>query len=581
MIQSYLKKNKTKAFHYGYRPEEIKQTETFNNSEVKFVMVSLAPQNLLQFSLGSDIIFNLLRKREDTYVDMSVLYDKNLLSLLRGGSITGLYSQQPIKSFDIVGLSLYFIGSFFNIVPFLLSSKIHPYQKKRNNSDPLIIGGGGAVSSNPEPVAEFFDIIIIGDGETPISLLIDFYKKNKSHGKNSLLRKIKDCHKSFYIPALKTEKTIVYFNTEDSIEQSILTQADYVSKPRNKVIELMRGCHYKCNFCQLGNIRDKVAIMPINKVIEAIKSYPCGTSIYPFAPDESSYKDYDKIYKNLGARKLYRYNQRFNTYSKQSRHSLNDYRVVFGLDGISQRLRDKVNKRIKTDEIYSTFEHAFKYFNVIKINLVIAYPFEAQEDWQEFDNLLNDLTKMRLEISPDKCLTEEENKRFNILYQQKKAMGEKCSLREIKNIDKSIMIHLAPTPFQAEPHTPMQWYGIGKVNNANRAIIDLQKKYMIKYGMVKIEGLNSKDSIETEFIIKRAGRELCDIFYEMGIRGYYNANGLSGLNGPLRVLLKRSGIDYKRYLRQIHIDEKLEWDFIKTGREDKYKKTFIEMLNLM
>lgn len=568
MIAGILKNNKTKAHYYGYRPDEIKQEEVFCDGNINFCMISPVPQNVLAFSIGADIIFNMLRRRKNVYADMGVLPDKNLLSRMGNAPIEALYSERQIRDFDIIGLSLYFIGSYFNVVPFLIKSGINPIARERGEEDPLIIAGGGSCSTNPLPVSDFIDVFVIGDGETPVKNIIDCMEENKGVGKMELLHKLKEKNRSLYIPLLAKNGESVYYNIEEDISGSILDASDYVSKPRNKTIELIRGCRYKCNFCNLGNIRRKVAEMPVESVVKAIKSYPTGTSIYPFAPDESSYRKYDEIYKNIGDRKLYRYNQRFNTYKKNKRHSLNDYRVSFGLDGISQRIRDLVRKNVKEQQVREAITHALANFDVIKINLIIAFPFECHSDWEEFERLMEDICKIRKELVPEKCYTEEENERVYIGYKEGK---------KVKIDKKLLMLHLAPTPFQAEPHTPMQWYGIGDIDLANIKIKSLKKKLLRKYGMVKTEGLNSKASMETEFIMKRGGKEICNVLYDMGKRDYYNSSGLSQLNKPFKLLLKKRGIDYRKYLKEYSINDSLPWEFIVTGGEERYKREYLKM----
>lgn len=533
-------------------------------------MYSVAPQSSLQFSIGSDIIFNLARKSKDVYADSACIYSNEIMGMINNDPAPSFYSQKPIMSFDIVGFTVYFVGSFFNIVPAFRQIGIMPLAKDRSLF-PLIVAGGQAISANPEPVAEFFDICIIGDGETPMRVLFDLAVKAKKQGasKEKFLKDAQSAHKSFYVTSLKTSKTVVEFNIEDDISSSILTSEDFVSKPRNKTIELIRGCYYKCDFCALSYMRRKAVKMPVESVIDAIKSYPEGTSIYPFAPDESSYQDYDKIYDNLGNRNLYRFNQRFNTYSKMERQSLNDSRLSFGLDGISQEIRDIVNKKITEDQIISSLTHAFSNFMEIKINLIIAFPFEKGEDWKEFEKLVNQICEIRQKVAPDKSLTVEES----LSFYSKFAKGEIDSFCGfVKGKDKFIMISINPTPFQAEPHTPMQRLSIGDVDFASQNIIRIIDKAKRKYSMIKIEGLNSKSAIELEFVLKRGGRELTPCFLIMEQRKLWNSNGLSSLISPFFIIMKKRKLDKEQYIRKIGIDERLNWDFIKTGLEEKVRR---------
>jgi hypothetical protein len=571
MLSEILKKDTRMAIRFNYRPEEWKSKTTFDSGEVKFCMTSLAPNEDLQFTLGTDIIVNMLKKRSDSYCDLAVLPPKSILSLMNT-YISGMYSGKYVKNFDIIGLSIYYIGSFFNIVPFLRYSGIKAWAKDRPSLTPLIIGGGGALSFNPEPVAEFFDVIVLGEGETPVNLLIDFMKANRHLPKMDFLKNLSDVSNSFYIPLLKTKTTSLYFNFEKKIVP--LDSNDFISKSTNKPVELLRGCYYKCRFCQLSFGRKKSAVSDVNDVVKAIQSYPDEASIYPFAPDESSYPHYKEVYASLGNRNLFRYNQRFNTYRYQDRHSLSDYKVSFGLDAISQRIRDLVEKKITIDQIYKAMGHAIQNFDMIKINLIIAFPMQIENntDWEEFDKFLTDICEMRRELAPNKCLTDEEIERYKHIYRS----DDNAKITQATTKEKLLMFSLNPTPFCAEAQTPMQWLEMGNIPFASRKLLEIREKCTRKYLFLKIEGLNSEESIITSYVLKRGGRELNHVIYDLGCRNYTNTSGISVFNKILIQSLKEHKIDYKRYIRRIETNEELPWDFIHT---EFSKDELIDMYN--
>jgi len=568
MITQWLKKNKKMAVKYCYRPNEVTQEDSFDDPGLNVVIVSLSPQQDVQFSLGTDIIFNRLRHRAGIFVDMAVHLKSEVRGMLGKAPVPALYSQHPVRDFDIVGLSLYYVGSFFNAIPFLRSAKIKLLAVNRlDDQGPLVIAGGGAITSNPEPLAELFDIIVIGDGETPVDWITENWQKVKS-GKISKKAFLKRADKLdyLYVPMLKTDQTVKHIHCEDSIDDSVLTHNDFIAKSQNKVLEIIRGCYYKCNFCQLSFLKSKAVPASPERVVEAIKTYPKGASVYPFAPDECSYKHYDKILANIGDRMLYRYNQRINSFAKSgtSRQSLNDYRVAFGLDGVSQRVRDVLKKQITLEEIETAFRKAFMNFDVIKCNMVIAFPFETPEDWDEFDEWLLHILEMRREVSPDKTLTVQEAIDAKEYYQG----GGKKNLKELYGKEKFIMFHIAPTPFTPEPHTPMEYMGIGDVEYASRRLMAIQKKALADYGMVKVQGLNSRQNIQTSTAIKHSGRELLNVFYNIGaVNGKCNEQGISGMYEVFFRTARKLKID----LRKCYADKDPKWQapyrFIQTGNE--------------
>jgi len=572
MIHDLLKTDKRKSYHYCYRPSEIEQEQVFGNDVINFVLCSIAPQNVLQFSLGSDIIFNMLRKMDNVYVDMGVLYNKELITKTNHAAIRALYSQERIKDFDIIGISLYFVGSYFNIIPLLYYSKIPLLARDRKNTRPLVIAGGGAISTNPEPIAELFDVIIIGDGEEPTKKIIEIINLNLN--KTETLLEIKNSCKCAYIPQLKKHNEYIYYNNEKDIGKYILSNNDFVSKPNNKVIEIMRGCYYKCNFCNLGYMRSEPKENKINDIINAIKTYPDDATIYPFAPDESSFKHYDEIINQIGTRKLTRYNQRINTYNMVERTSLNDYRIVFGIDGISQRIRNIVKKQITTDQINRALEFSYTQFDLIKLNLIIAYPFETEDDWDEFETWLDKTLETRRKTSPNKTLSQDE-----ALFYHKKAVKKEKFKLDGTGKDKFIMIQLAPTPFQPEPHTPMENFGLGNIEYATNRLLNIKNKMIKKYGMIKIYGLNSRKSMETTSILKYGGKEILNILYNVFKSGAYNSNGLSSIYRAFYNVLNRSKTNKNNYICKKDNNYNKPFKFIITGNEElkEKRKKEIEM----
>ena len=373
-LQQYIKKN-GKAHYTTYRPGEFKKNHAEN--DIRVVLCSIANLDLLQFSFGSDIIEKYIRQDKEVFFDRACIWDTVMLKIFKINK--SIYYNLPVKQFDLILISAYMVHQTMNVVPFLIQSSINPMKDRRKEI--VILGGNVAIFY--KLLRDYIDVFYFGDGEVWINKLID------------LKRRAKD--KLEFIEAVRnTEglKDCVYTGIEDNIvpaikrdlKESILNSHDFISKPVNKVVEIARGCKYDCNFCFLTHYKHPYRYNKIEDIEDAVKTFEAGTSVYPFAPDKASYRykgELGKMIRSHGC-KTYSYNKRFDSFTKETDLNLveSTSRIVFGLDGVSQRLRDFANKRITTDQIYNAIHAAIEYEKVslIKINIIFSYWIENKYD---------------------------------------------------------------------------------------------------------------------------------------------------------------------------------------------------------
>ena len=246
--------------------------------DIRFVMCFPDVYEIGMSHIGMQIIYDMLNKREDTFCERLFSPWVDLDKILREKNIPlfSLESQENVKDADILGITLQYEMCYTNILQVLELSQIPMYAKDRGEEYPIVIGGGPC-SYNPEPLAPFFDIFYIGEGEVVYDKLLDLYKecKKKNLSKHEFLRKAAKLEgmyvPEFYEVSYKEDGTIASFTPkyEDvpSVVHRVVVQnmdtVSYLSKPvvpfikvtqDRVVLEIMRGCIRGCRFCQAGNV---------------------------------------------------------------------------------------------------------------------------------------------------------------------------------------------------------------------------------------------------------------------------------------------------------------------------------------
>lgn len=550
--------------------------------DIRFAMCFPDVYEIGMSHLGIQILYDMFNKREDTWCERVYSPWPDLHEIMKEKQIPlfGLESQEPIKNFDFLAMTLQYEMCYTNILQILDLSQIPLRSKDRTEKDPLVIGGGPC-SYNPEPIADFFDIFYIGEGETRYDDLFDLYKQMKKNGRSrqEMLHEIAKIP-GMYVPSLytvsyKEDGTIdtfapIYDDVPKTIKKEIemdLSTSVYPEKPvvpfikatqDRIVLEIQRGCIRGCRFCQAGMIyrpnREK-SVARLKELAEQMIASTGHDEISLSSLSSSDYSELEELINYLidecGKKKINISlpSLRIDAFSLDIMQKVQDIKkssLTFAPEAGTQRLRNVINKGLTVDNIMNGSKQAFEGgWNKVKFYFMLGLPTETEEDMRGIPELANDVAMLYYDTVP------KENRKG------------KCQI----TISTSFFVPKPFTPFQwARMYPPGEYLRRAKIVNDH--VKEMHNHKSIRYNW------HEADVTVLEGVLARGDRRLCDtILYVYEHGGYFDAwNEYFDYDRWLEAFAA-TDIDPDFYtMRERDLDETLPWDFIDVGVTKEFLK---------
>lgn len=411
-----------------YIGNELNAVHKPHNDRIKIILSYPDTYEIGMSNLGLQILYHILNLRPDIVAERAYAPWPDMEEKMKENGIPlfSLESMVPVKDFDIIGFSVQNELTYTNLLNMISLAGIPLIRKDRDRSHPLIIAGG-ACTSNPEPLSDFIDAFVLGDGEEVILEIADSYKDCRddlSAGRQvsriELLGKLSEIP-GVYVPGV---------NEFDQVERRIVADIntiDYPSAPivpfieivhDRAMIEIMRGCPRRCRFCQAGAVNKPVRFMKSEKIIELAKELAANTGFEELSLVSLSSSDHPKLgevaeelIKFLSPKKisLSLPSLRADTLDEKTARQMTAVRnsgFTIAPEAGTQRLRDHICKDLTEEKIIASIRAAVSGgANRIKLYFMIGLPTETEEDIEGIVALAHKIIEEAKSVSPRAKIT--------------------------------------------------------------------------------------------------------------------------------------------------------------------------------
>lgn len=553
---------------------EVNMVKKDPAGKIRFAMAFPDVYELGMSHLGIQILYDMFNKREDVYCERVYSPWMDLDQIMREKQIPlfALESQDPIKYFDFLGITLQYEMCYTNVLQLLDLAQIPLHACDRTEEDPIVIGGGPC-TYNPEPIAEFFDLFYMGEGEVVYFELLDRYRENQAKGGSrreflELAAEIPGIYvPAFYDVLYKEDGTIERMvpnnpHAKETVSKQLVMEMNDTYYPEQPVVpfikatqdrvvlEIMRGCIRGCRFCQAGMVYRPVRERSLETLKDLAYKMLKSTGHEEISLSSLSSSDHTQLEGlvnflidefdgkgvNVSLPSL-----RIDAFSLDVMSKVQDIKkssLTFAPEAGSQRLRNVINKGLTEEDILHGSSEAFKGgWNRVKLYFMLGLPTETVEDMEGIALLAEKVAEEYYKVPKEQ--------RFG-----------------------KVQVVSSTSFFVPKPFTPFQWATMfTKEEYLKKAhIVNTKMKEMLNHKSLRYNW-HEADVTVLEGVMARGDRKVAAVIEEAYKNGaLYDSWSESFKNDVWMKAFETCGVDPEFYtLRERSLDEVFPWDFIDAG----------------